>query len=185
MYVDESAVQDTTSTAVANLGAASQNMLTIPTAPAANGVVSPVQSSAGTPAPGMNPPHGQPGHRCDIPVGAPLSSAPANAAQQTLAPVQNIRAEQISAPAKTAPGTNPPHGQPGHRCDIAVGAPLNSAPSKPAVTSDPQTQPLPANVAAPQNAESPALASGTKPATNPEHGQPFHRCDLAVGAALP
>ncbi len=27
-------------------------------------------------APGMNPPHGQPGHRCDIPVGAPLDSPP-------------------------------------------------------------------------------------------------------------
>jgi len=24
---------------------------------------------------------------------------------------------------------NPAHGQPGHRCDIAVGAPLNSAPA--------------------------------------------------------
>src|SRR5688572_14008415 len=29
----------------------------------------------------------------------------------------------------TAPGMNPPHGQPGHRCEIAVGAPLNSAPA--------------------------------------------------------
>src|SRR6188474_1027285 len=29
---------------------------------------------------------------------------------------------------KTAEGMNPPHGQPGHRCDIAVGAPLNSPP---------------------------------------------------------
>ena len=28
----------------------------------------------------------------------------------------------------TAPGMNPPHGQPGHRCDIAIGAPLNSKP---------------------------------------------------------
>jgi hypothetical protein len=27
-------------------------------------------------------------------------------------------------PAATAEGTNPVHGQPGHRCDIAVGAPL-------------------------------------------------------------
>jgi hypothetical protein len=28
-------------------------------------------------APGMNPAHGQPGHRCDIPVGQPLNSQPA------------------------------------------------------------------------------------------------------------
>jgi len=27
------------------------------------------------------------------------------------------------------PGMNPPHGEPGHRCDIAVGAPLNSKPA--------------------------------------------------------
>src|SRR6218665_1308736 len=31
---------------------------------------------------GLNPAHGQPGHRCDIAVGAPLSSAPAATAQQ-------------------------------------------------------------------------------------------------------
>jgi hypothetical protein len=37
-----------------------------------------------------------------------------------------------STPATTttavAPGMNPAHGQPGHRCEIAVGAPLNSKP---------------------------------------------------------
>ena len=32
-------------------------------------------------AEGMNPPHGQPGHRCDIPVGAPLNSPAGQAAQ--------------------------------------------------------------------------------------------------------
>jgi hypothetical protein len=30
----------------------------------------------------------------------------------------------------TKPGMNPPHGQAGHRCDIAVGAPLNSPSNK-------------------------------------------------------
>ncbi len=44
------------------------------------------------------------------------------------APVQegapsNIQATP-AADGTTAPGMNPPHGQPGHRCDIAVGAPL-------------------------------------------------------------
>src|SRR5687767_6672016 len=29
----------------------------------------------------------------------------------------------------TAAGLNPAHGQPGHRCDITVGAPLNSKPA--------------------------------------------------------
>lgn len=56
---------------------------------------------------GLNPAHGQPGHQCDLPVGAPLTIAPE---------------KKLSAPAK--PKTNPQHGMPGHRCDLAVGAPL-------------------------------------------------------------
>lgn len=86
-------------------------------------------------APGMNPPHGQPNHRCDIPVGAPLSTPPQNTAQQNIvpqtvlpAPTQNNmapQAVQTTTPVATAPGMNPPHGQAGHRCDIPVGAPLN------------------------------------------------------------
>lgn len=80
---------------------------------------------------GLNPAHGQPGHRCDISVGAPLNSAPNKPATVT-----NATAPQpvvsSAPPVKTAPGMNPPHGEPGHRCDISVGAPLNSAPVKPA-----------------------------------------------------
>jgi len=92
---------------------------------------------------GMNPAHGQPGHRCDIAVGAPLNSPPGKApvAPQpaktvvTKTPVVSVSttnntpalltAPNASAtPIVTAPGMNPPHGQEGHRCDIAVGAPL-------------------------------------------------------------
>jgi hypothetical protein len=86
-------------------------------------------------AKGMNPPHGQPGHRCDISVGAPLNSKPVatNVPQQkqviTNQPV-TMQPTKPSAPVVTLPGMNPPHGQPGHRCDISVGAPLNSAPPK-------------------------------------------------------
>lgn len=79
-----------------------------------------------TTAAGMNPPHGQPNHRCDIPVGAPLNSKP----QTTTNPAATI-STTTAAPATsqaTAPGMNPPHGQPNHRCDIPVGAPLNSKP---------------------------------------------------------
>lgn len=89
-------------------------------------------------APGMNPPHGQPGHRCEIPVGAPLNSKPAQSIQpQKTTPVVNQKAGEqpvMSVNSKsgsttlvgttTPPGMNPPHGQEGHRCDIAVGAPL-------------------------------------------------------------
>lgn len=90
-------------------------------------------------AKGMNPPHGQPGHRCEIAVGAPLNSKPATTQAATVnnvkttqtapTPVQFNTAKTI--PQKVAPGMNPPHGQPGHRCDISVGEPLNSKPVTP------------------------------------------------------
>lgn len=96
-----------------------------------------LQPAAMPVAKGMNPPHGQPGHRCDIAVGAPLNSkpaaqpaAPATATTPVAAPAPPPVTVQKAAPVATAPGMNPPHGQPGHRCDISVGAPLNSAPAK-------------------------------------------------------
>lgn len=88
--------------------------------------------------PGMNPPHGQPGHRCDISVGAPLNSKPAPpvTAQPTTVSTapqqQQVTMTEVPTKTKTAPGMNPPHGEPGHKCDIAVGAPLNSKPTTPA-----------------------------------------------------
>ncbi|HLF51057.1 hypothetical protein [Flavobacterium sp.] len=105
-------------------------------------------------AKGMNPAHGQPGHRCDIPVGAPLNSpagktapqattqlkqsenAPATVTPATISsdgkitPAANSTFTTsntpaiLNAPAATAPGMNPPHGQAGHKCEVAVGAPL-------------------------------------------------------------
>ena len=46
-------------------------------------------------------------------------------------------------------GLNPPHGKPGHRCDIAVGAPLNSAPAK-AATASPVITPVAVPAEAPK-----------------------------------
>lgn len=89
-------------------------------------------------APGMNPPHGQPGHRCDIPVGSPLNSKPAT----TAAPTGTLTTTATPTQA-TAPGMNPPHGQPGHRCDIPVGSPLNSKPAAPATGTISTTPALP------------------------------------------
>ena len=81
----------------------------------------------------LNPAHGQPNHRCDIAVGAPLNS-PSNTAApekqtraqstQVITPIQNSIAKTV-----TPKGINPPHGEIGHRCDISVGAPLNSKPA--------------------------------------------------------
>jgi len=96
---------------------------------------------AGKAMAGMNPEHGQPGHRCDIPVGAPLDSPPGN---NTTAPTTTIQPQTAPAtvgtnpsimnaptPVTATPSTtpssgklNPPHGEPGHDCAVAVGAPL-------------------------------------------------------------
>ena len=61
---------------------------------------------------------------------------------------------------------NPIHGKPGHRCDIAVGAPLNSTSTK-----------------AEEN--SPLINSNSVTGKlNPAHGQPGHSCDKKVGEPL-
>ena len=78
-----------------------------------------------------------------------------------------------------ATGANPEHGKPGHRCDIAVGAPLNSPAGNPAA---PAISSTPAAPSAPVAAPSPATGSNTK--LNPAHGEPGHDCAVAVGAPL-
>jgi hypothetical protein len=166
--------------------------------PASNTETVPVinnQPVATAPA-GLNPEHGKPGHRCDIAVGAPLDSKPtqpvanpsislpANGQKSTPVISSPSVPPTVSAPA-TGPGLNPEHGKPGHRCDIAVGAPLNSAPAatntQPAATITPSispasVQPAPTPVTPVVNTDGAGL--------NPEHGKPGHRCDIAVGAPL-
>lgn len=71
----------------------------------------------------LNPPHGQPGHRCDIPVGQPLTSGGNNFGSTP----QNVQLTTPLMQENNQQGQgniNPPHGQPGHRCDIPVGQPL-------------------------------------------------------------
>ncbi len=93
-------------------------------------IVTPATTSNPVSTAGLNPAHGQPGHRCDISVGAPLDSKPAQAAIQPQATTTTpVTTQPLSVPQTTATGLNPAHGQPGHRCDIAVGAPLNSKPA--------------------------------------------------------
>lgn len=152
-------------------------------------------TTAVTTAAGLNPEHGKPGHRCDIAVGAPLDSKPTpTTAVNPQTNFSSIKAPSIntspvatktpvintSAPSTTATvanGLNPEHGKPGHRCEIAVGAPLDS---KPVVTTG-----VPSSTVS----TSSQTATPTTPATvanglNPEHGKPGHRCDIAVGAPL-
>jgi len=82
----------------------------------------------------LNPEHGQPGHRCEIPVGAPLNSKPedfkgnpAMPQQQPAAMPQGSPRIEATIPAGGGSSTvklNPAHGQPGHDCAIPVGQPL-------------------------------------------------------------
>ena len=165
---------------------------------------------AAAPSGALNPAHGQPGHRCEIAVGAPLDSKPVVTTTTTTTGTQNAAPAPTittTTPTTTTPvptassGPNPAHGQPGHRCDIAVGAPLNSKPTTTTTTTAPAANTTPINItpvnsggsktAASPLPVTPVLPAGntqspvaTAPGMNPAHGQPGHRCDIAVGAPL-
>jgi hypothetical protein len=93
-------------------------------------------TGGGQTAPRLNPPHGEPGHVCEIPVGEPLDNAGtgganagqtitmgagANGAQSTITMPQ-MQAQPAQSTGSGRP--NPPHGEPGHVCEIPVGDPL-------------------------------------------------------------
>ena len=121
---------------------------------------------------------------------APETKSQDDATSQSSAPEKNSVADNTSTSGK--PALNPAHGEPYHRCDIAVGAPIDSpAPAQNAAPQVAQQQSAP-NAGFNTNPISPSLAPpvsstadiGPKPALNPPHGQPHHRCDLQVGAPL-
>ncbi|HXI01346.1 MAG TPA: hypothetical protein VNI52_13845 [Sphingobacteriaceae bacterium] len=131
------------------------------------------------PVSGLNPAHGEPGHRCDLKVGDPLPSAGGTPALQA----PSFKPAGVTAPASTNPTItpaknnlkiNPAHGQPGHRCDVKTGDPFPE-PGQVAV------QPAPAK----QNVIVALKASPANAKLNPAHGQPGHRCDIQAGAPLP
>ena len=199
----KSSTTDTTINATSTTETLPQQMPAIP-----NNTVGTAQANmpqsvpTGTTAAGMNPEHGKPGHKCEIAVGAPLNSAPVKTA---IAPATITQPTTISQPAITqlaktitAKGMNPAHGEPGHRCDISVGAPLNSAPTnstKPAAVNG-ATNITPMPTATQNSSIIPALqntsisipaktASAFTGKINPAHGQPGHDCKVAVGQPLP
>jgi hypothetical protein len=169
--------------------------ITAPTITTAPTTTAPV---ATTSTAGLNPAHGQPGHRCDLEVGAPLNSAPPTKTvtsdnKTTVAPQPVITTSTptvVPSAVKTAPGMNPAHGQPGHRCDIAVGEPLNSKPAATTTTTTPTVTPTPVVNTPTIGNTTPVITSpatttaAAAPGMNPAHGQPGHRCDIAVGAPL-
>lgn len=146
----------------------------------------------------LNPAHGQPGHRCDISVGAPLPAVPAQNVKAATPDPALISSPAQAAPAVTTtaitpvaavpaitPGINPAHGQPGHRCDVAVGAPIpkTAALAKTTTTNSPVISPVSQNTSLIQSQAATPTAVATN-GLNPAHGQPGHRCDIAVGKPL-
>ena len=65
-----------------------------------------------------NPEHGVEGHRCDLPVGAPLEQASTATPASIDMSTSPVRLKSAS------PVINPPHGEPGHDCSVPVGAKL-------------------------------------------------------------
>jgi hypothetical protein len=66
---------------------------------------------------------------------------------------------------------NPAHGQPGHDCAVAVGAPLNAPASKTTVTPTITTT-------------SASAPTSSTVRLNPAHGEPGHDCAVEVGKPL-
>ena len=83
-----------------------------------------IQGTQAGQRPTNNPPHGQPFHDCALPNGAPF---PANGgvSQPKAAelPQPKVEMQQPAAPSGSVK-LNPAHGQPGHKCELPVGAPL-------------------------------------------------------------
>lgn len=94
--------------------------------------------------------------------------------------IQNPAVTQAVSSVGAKTGLNPAHGQPGHRCDIAVGAPLNSPPNTGAAPA--VTQSSPATITPVSPTVAPKAAPGVK--LNPPHGEPGHDCSVQVGAPL-
>lgn len=99
---------------------------------------------------------------------------------------ENMNMETVQSPVDLSVSDvklNPAHGQPGHDCAIAVGAPLDGSGGKSQVTSpsvQPMVQPMTQPLAQPK------IPSGTPTGgLNPAHGEPGHDCAVAVGAPLP
>ena len=170
-----------------------------------NNLAMPTASAGGAQGVMLNPPHGEPGHRCDIAVGAPLPNDSqiinqvqpnATATDPSALPAVSNETQQLvqvqqpqSYVGANGEKLNPPHGQPGHRCDIPVGAPLNSAPAQQqAAPAQPAAQTIQQQVVIdPQQAQqhTGTTEPGWSGKPNPPHGQPGHRCDISVGEILP
>lgn len=119
----------------------------------------------------LNPAHGEPGHRCEIPVGAPLDGSAAPAAIPAPAPAQ-------------------PSAQGGNHFLNNGGQSVANDNSNPYVVSSnnkkTELKDLPQGMQpAMPGQQAQTTAPGMQGKPNPAHGQPGHRCDVQVGQPLP
>ena len=103
--------------------------------------------------------------------------------QTVAAPTVSDSVPKVNTPNAEPIALNPAHGLPGHRCDIAVGAPLNSAPNASSAPAPVQMNAAPATQNAPMMQSAPS--AGGKVLINPPHGQPGHDCSVEVGKPIP
>jgi hypothetical protein len=110
---------------------------------------------------------------------APVAEPGSQSMTTTAIPAAQPAAATSAASNPVAAGLNPAHGAPGHRCDIAVGAPLNSPAGNTAA-------PAMTTIPAPATTQTPVLAQPANPNAklNPAHGQPGHDCSVPVGQPL-
>ncbi|SOE20375.1 hypothetical protein SAMN06298216_0870 [Spirosomataceae bacterium TFI 002] len=134
---------------------------------------------------GINPAHGQPGHDCAVAVGAPLNKAASSVPTTAAVNVPTESQPLVASTPNLTPNLkiNPAHGQPGHDCAVAVGAPLDGSTPKTttAATNSTTIQTEPQAISA--GASIPNFGANLK--VNPAHGKPGHDCAVAVGAPLP
>jgi hypothetical protein len=133
----------------------------------------------------LNPAHGQPGHRCDIAVGAALpaeGSAPNLKLPTPTVPVLNTPI-QNTTPVVQPPAATATCGIWFKPCTRTTWSSLRYS-----GWATIKFKPQPTNQTA--TAATPAQTAPLKPDTlfarglNPAHGQPGHRCDIAVGQPL-
>ncbi|MFA5575528.1 MAG: hypothetical protein WC994_10845 [Brumimicrobium sp.] len=84
----------------------------------------PAQNTPQQSAVKINPPHGEPGHDCAVPVGEPLPNS-GGSTSGTATPSITIPQNTPIINNDNTVRINPPHGEPGHDCAVPVGQPLN------------------------------------------------------------
>ncbi len=126
-------------------------------------------NTAGQP-PKLNPPHGQPYHRCEIAVGAPLDGS--SATPQALPTAQSTGPKSFFKEVKPAETTAP--AAPTQVTQTISNGQVNT------------TQTGGAKITTTTTSSNPTTqVNSPKPKLNPAHGQPHHRCDIKVGDPLP